>query len=239
VSITQICQLTFLIYHSQMDVFKKIETQIADNQKNKIMKKVILTLITIVVAVLTTVNFSYATAKNIETTLTNVGNINKIEVHGNVEVLVANGDKDEVKVNNNYYTENALVQDEDGVLRISSYKAEKLIVYVTVTDLRSIAAYDNASVKSDGKLSLIDLTVNLYNNAYAGLNLDNYAANITANDQAKADLTGSITEYNLTYSNSSTVNRSELVAMNATETKTTPRHAPIHRHHTVGEIVNS
>jgi hypothetical protein len=85
--------------------------------------------------------------------------------------------------------------------------------------LRSITAYDNASVKSDGRLSAIDLTVNLYNNAYAGLNLDNYAANITVNDKAKADLSGIVTEYNLNYSNSSTVNRTQLVVFDATETK--------------------
>ena len=184
------------------------------------MKTIILTIATVATLIAGTVSSSYATTNNkVETTLTHIGNINKIEVRGNVEVYVANGTKDEVIVNNNYYAESALVQDENGVLRISSYKAEKLVVYVTATDLRSITAYDNASVKSDGRLSAIDLTVNLYNNAYAGLNLDNYAANITVNDKAKADLSGIVTEYNLNYSNSSTVNRTQLVAFDATETK--------------------
>jgi hypothetical protein len=184
------------------------------------MKTIILTIATVATLIAGTVSSSYATTNNkVETTLTHIGNINKIEVRGNVEVYVANGTKDEVTVNNNYYAESALVQDENGVLRISSYKAEKLVVYVTATDLRSITAYDNASVKSDGRLSAIDLTVNLYNNAYAGLNLDNYAANITVNDKAKADLSGIVTEYNLNYSNSSTVNRTQLVVFDATETK--------------------
>ncbi|HEY0244148.1 MAG TPA: DUF2807 domain-containing protein [Mucilaginibacter sp.] len=188
------------------------------------MKKIIFTLTTIVAVVIGTANFTYATDKNItQTTLTNVGNINKIEVHGNVEVYVSNGVKDAVTVNNNYYAESAFVQDVDGVLRIASYKAEKLIVFVTASDLRTIAAYDNATVKSDGKLSLISLDVNLYNNAYAGLKLDNYTANITVNDQAKADLSGNITEYNLTYSVGSSVNRTLLVADNATENKVTPK----------------
>jgi len=191
------------------------------------MKKIIFTLAAIVVAIFGTTAFTYASAKNnVETVLTNIGAINKIEVHGNVEVYVSTGAKDQVTVGNNYYAESALVQDENGVLRISSYTATKLIVYVSATDLRSISAYDNSVVKSDGRLSAIALEVNLYNSAYAGLKLDNYAANITVNDKAKADLTGIITDYSLTYSDASTVNRTELVAENVSETKIVPKQAP-------------
>jgi len=186
------------------------------------MKTIILTLATVVATAFGSANFAKAATNNnntAQTILAHIGNINKIEARGNVEVVIANGNKDEVTVNNNYYTESALVQDENGLLRISSYKTEKLVVYVTVTDLRSIAAYDNASVKSDGRLSVINLNVSLYNNAYAGLKLDNYSADITVNDKAKADISGSAIEYNLTYSSESTVNRAELVAINTTETK--------------------
>ena len=195
------------------------------------MKKAIFTLLTISAVVLASTNFSFAApAKAVQTTtLSNVGNINKIEVRGNVELIVANGVKDEVTLNNNYYAENAMVQGADGTLRIASYKAEKLVVYVTASDLRSIAAYDDASIKTDGKLSVISLDVNLYDNAYANLNLDNYAADIKVNDQAKADLSGSSVEYNLTYNYASTVNRTGLTAMNVTETKVAP--AAIKKHH--------
>jgi hypothetical protein len=188
------------------------------------MKKLILTLTAIIVAIAGTTTFTYAAAKNNEVTvLTNIGNISKIEVRGNVELYVTNGDKDQVTVSNNYYGENAYVQDQNGVLRISSYKTEKLVVYVTASDLNSIAVYDNSVVRSDKKLSLISLDVTLYNNAYAALKLDNYAANITVNDQAKADLTGNVTEYSSTYSSTSTINRAELVAENASETKIAPK----------------
>ncbi len=190
------------------------------------MKKIISTLIAITVIALGSVNIAAAEV----TTLANIGTFNKIEVHGNVEVIISNGEKNKVQVNNNYYAESAMLQGEDGVLRISSYKAQKLVVYVTANDLQAIAAYDNAVVKSDGKLSLIALEVNLYNNAYAGLNLDNYAASITVNDQAKADLSGSAVEYNLTYSQSSTVNRAELIADKTNETMTVPRSTPKHKH---------
>ena len=209
-----------------MDVFKKIKTQIIENQNNKKMKKIILTLTAIVVALLTTTAFTYANDKNPETVLNNIGSINKIEVHGNVEVYISTGAKDQVIVNNHYYAQSALVQDENGVLRISSYSTEKLIVSVSVTDLRSIAAYDNSVIKSNTRLSFIDLEVNLYNTAYAALNLDNYAASITLIDQAKANLTGTVTDYSLTYSDASTVERRELFAENVSEIRIAPKQAP-------------
>ena len=186
------------------------------------MKKLNLFLITLVIAISAT-SFAHATTNNnVITVLSNIGNINKIEARGNVEVLISTGEKDEAVVSNNYYAENAFIQNVNGVLRISSYKGEKLVVYVTVNDLRSITAYDNAVVKSEGRLSAIALDVNLYDSAYAGLNLDNYATTINVSNQAKADLSGNVVDYDVTYGNSSTINRTNLVAVNATENKIAP-----------------
>ena len=199
------------------------------------MKATILTLIAAVLLTATTTTYATAAATktNQVITLTGITGISKIEAHGNVEVFITNGSKDGVKVyDENYYANGALVQQENGTLRIANYdKSKKLIVEVTVTDLRNVVAYDNAVIKSD-KLALVDLSVDLYNNAYAGLQLSNYAASINVNDQAKADLSGDVAEYNLTYSYAATVNRSELTAMNTTENRVaapvrrTPRTAP-------------
>jgi hypothetical protein len=182
------------------------------------MKTTILTLIAAVLISATTISKAATTSESI--TLTAVKNITKIEAHGNVEVFITNGTKDAVKVYDaNFYSNNALVQEDKGTLRITNYdKSKKLIVEVTVTDLRNVTAYDNAVIKSD-KLALVDLSVDLYDNAYAGLELNNYAANINVNDQAKADLSGDVMEYNLTYSYGSTVNRTELAAVNETENR--------------------
>lgn len=188
------------------------------------MKTQIVTLITVVAIVLSTTTLTRAAAKSNAdeiTVLANVSSINEIEASGNVEVYITDGDKDQVKVYNNYYAQNALVQDQNGVLRISSYKTEKLVVLVTVTDLRSITANDKASIISDKTLSAIDLTVNLNDDASAQLKLNAFAATVTVNDHAKADLSGSIDNYELNYSRSSRVNRTELVAMNTAETMTT------------------
>ena len=184
------------------------------------MKTTILTLIAAVILTATTATYATAATTTEPITLTGIKNISKIEAHGNVEVYITNGTKDAVKVYDTaYYASSALVQEQNGTLRITNYdKAKKLIVEVTVTDLRNVAAYDNAVIKSD-KLALVDLTVDLYNNAYASLQLNNYATSIHVNDQAKADLAGDVEEYSLTYNYGATVNRTELATTNETENR--------------------
>jgi len=144
--------------------------------------------------------------------LTDISAINKIEVHGNVEVYVSDGATDQVKVYNKYYSESALIQSKNGVLRITSYKAEKLIVWVTANDLREISAYDNAAVNSFGNLSKIELAIDLHNNATANLAIDAFSASLTVNDQAKATLTGNANEYALNCCNAQNVNQKNFVA---------------------------
>jgi hypothetical protein len=182
------------------------------------MKTQFLTIATIFTLALGTVSSTYASVKTDKdensTILKDVSKINKIEIHGNVELYVSDGSADQVKVYNKYYKENALVQSQDGVLRISSYADQKLVVWVTANDLRAITAYDNAEVKSFGNLSKINLDVTLNNMASAKLNLDAYKANITVNDRAKADLTGNVTDYNLVQEQSASVNHTNLAAEN-------------------------
>ncbi|MDO3628263.1 DUF2807 domain-containing protein [Mucilaginibacter sp. BT774] len=154
----------------------------------------------------------------VSTVLTNVSKINKIEVRGNVEVFVSDGSADQVKVYNRYYSESALIQSQNGVLRISSFADQKLVVWVTAAQLTAISAYDNAEVKSFGKLSPIEMNVTLHDNAYAKLDLDGYSADITLNNRAKADLTGNINECNLKYDRSATVNSTDFAAGHITKT---------------------
>ncbi|MEO6849150.1 MAG: DUF2807 domain-containing protein [Mucilaginibacter sp.] len=188
------------------------------------MKNRILTLATI--AILGLGSASYAAPKTavatekteVSTVLQDINKISKIEVHGNVELYISNGTTDQVKVYNRYYAESALVQSKNGVLRISSYSDQKLVVWVTAYDLRSVAVYDNAELKSFGKLSAMDLDVTLNNNAYANLDLDGFSANITVNDCAKADLAGDVTECSLKYNHAATVNSTEFVSANIVRT---------------------
>jgi hypothetical protein len=189
------------------------------------MKTRIITLITLLTIVLSISVSSAATLKNDKDVQTPVvlatNNVNKIEVSGNVEVYVTSGDKDQVKVYNKYYAQNAFVQDKDGILRIASYSADKLVVLVTVTDLRAITASDNAAIKSFGKLLLIDFNLVLNNRASAQLNIDAVAAKVTLNNRATADISGSVIEYESAFSQSSTLNKTKLTAVNIIEKNTT------------------
>lgn len=193
--------------------------------KIKILKKMktkILSIITMIVVILGITNLTYAASANYTTAtvLTGISAINKIEVHGNVELFISDGASDQVKVYNKYYSESALVQSAKGVLRISSYTPEKLIVWVTANDLRSVAAFDNAEVKSFGDLSKIEFNVELHNTASAKLNLNAYSANVIVTDNAKADLNGSANEFNLKSNIAENVKRNNFSAGNFTENKT-------------------
>jgi len=180
------------------------------------MKTQLITLITSIAIIASITNNASATVKAddknaIVLTDASTTNINKIEVRGNVELYLSDGTANEVKVYNKYYSESALVQNQNGVLRISSYKNEKLVVWVTVNDLRSITAYDNAEIKSFGKLSAIDMNVNLYGNASAKLDVNMFTATINVNERAKADIKGDVTNCYLTHDRSASVNSAALV----------------------------
>jgi hypothetical protein len=165
---------------------------------NKKMKTKILSVITMLVIVLGLTTSTYAANIDAYTVLNDITSINKIEVHGNVELYVSDASSDQVKVYNKYYSESALVQNKNGVLRITSYKAEKLVVWVSANDLRSISAYDNAEVKTFGKISKIEFNVDLHDNA---------------------DLKGSATELNLNRDIESNVKSNNFAAAHYNENK--------------------
>jgi hypothetical protein len=203
------------------------------------MKTTILTMVAVMIMAVVTTKNTYANANNnnndgASVTLTHISKINKIEIHGNVELFVSDGAADQVKVYNKYYSESALVQSQNGVLRISSYKSQKLVVWVTAADLQAISAYDNAEVKSFGKLERLDLEVNLYNTATADLKLDAYKATVNVNDNAKATLSGNANDYNLNYAQAANVNHTDFVAVNSTKNQMTDRAAKVKQNELAG-----
>lgn len=154
------------------------------------------------------------------TVLNDIKDFNKIEVRGNVELFISDGSTDKVNVYNKYYSESALIQCRNGVLRISSYTAEKLIVWVTADDLRSVSAYDNAEVKSFGDLSKIEFSVDLHNDASAKLNLNAYSTDVTLRDHSKIELSGTATEFSINHNAGSTVINRNFSANHYAENKT-------------------
>ena len=184
------------------------------------MKTQILTIFTALVLSTGITATTYAATAKSENNIGEVSAINKIEVHGNVEVFISDGDFDKVEVNNKYYADNAVMRGRDGVLSITSYNTEKLVVWVTANDLRSVTAYDNAEIRSFGKLSAIEFNVDLYNNATAKLDLDAFSAKINVSDMAKADLSGFANEYDLKYCHAENINQKDFTAQHITKTPT-------------------
>ena len=185
------------------------------------MKKVILSIFTIATFVIGTTNFSHAATlkHDAATTLTDISTINKLEIHGNVTVYISDASTDQVKVYNQDYSESARVQSKNGTLRISSYSPEKLVVWVSANDLRSVSVYDNAEIKSFGQLSKIEFSVDLHDNASAKLDLNAYSAVVAVNDHAKADLSGSADEFTLSHNYAASVNNYNFSAVRFTENK--------------------
>ena len=163
---------------------------------------------------------SAATTTKTETAivLTEVKNISEIEVHGNVQLFLTTDNEDKVKVYNDYYNENALVQEKNGVLRITSYSSEKLVVWVTVSNLSKLTAFDNAVVKSFGKFSAIDLDVTLHNHALAQLDMDAINASVTLTDRSRADLSGTAENGKLEFAGSAFMNAGNFIAARLTKT---------------------
>ncbi|HEY8930526.1 MAG TPA: DUF2807 domain-containing protein [Mucilaginibacter sp.] len=185
------------------------------------MKTRILSVITILVVVLGFSKPTLAATANHDayTVLNDINNINKIEVHGNVELFVSDANTDQVKVYNKYYSESALVQNKNGVLSIASYGTEKLVVWVSAADLRAISAYDNAEIRTFGKLSKIEFDVDLHDRASANLNLNAYNANLTVKDNAKANLNGTADQLTLNSDIENGVNRKNFTAAHYNESK--------------------
>ncbi len=129
------------------------------------------------------------------TVLNQVKNINKIEVKGNVEVILVQAPTESVKVYDSYYSKNALVQQQDGVLRISSFQKETLTVAVYVRNLASIEATDNATVRTHGKVNFLDLNIDLKGAAKADINASTINLYTSVKDSASLKLSGSTTEH--------------------------------------------
>ncbi|WP_316786128.1 GIN domain-containing protein [Pedobacter frigiditerrae] len=163
--------------------------------------------------VLTSSAFASTDVKNNNVTVLNqVKNISKIEVKGNVEVILVQAPVESVKVYDSYYSKNALVQQQDGILRISSFQKETLSVVVYVRDLSSIEAGDNAQVKTYGKINFLSLAVKLSGNATADINASTISLYTSVKDSASLKLAGSTTDHYAVLSAQAKLNMGSFVA---------------------------
>ncbi|MEO7214662.1 DUF2807 domain-containing protein [Mucilaginibacter sp.] len=178
-------------------------------------------LTAMIIVALGSFNSAYANTTKDEafTILEDVGAINSIEVHGNVQLFITDAPADVIKVYNKYYAESALIQNKNGVLRISSYKDEKLVIWVKANGLRSVSMFDNSQIISFGTLSKIEFSVELHDNAQAKLTLDAYKLTLLVKNNAKAEINGAAEELNLNREVEQNVTRNNLAVIHLYENK--------------------
>ena len=179
------------------------------------MKTSIKTLIAVAITAVTLTSSSViakAADQNAVTVLSEVKKVNKINVSGNVELILVQSADESVKVNDNYFSKNALVQQKDGELRISSFNKETLTVVVYVTNLSSITASDNATVKTFGKFNTLSLDVNLKDQATATLNTNTISLYTNLTGQSSLTLTGNTTDYSAVMGSVAKVNMAQFAA---------------------------
>ncbi len=149
---------------------------------------------------------------NKETVLTTAKKVNKINVSGNVQLILINSADESVKIYDDYYAKNALVQQKDGELRISSFEKQTLTVVVYVNNLTELTSSDNASVKTYGKFSAIALDVNLKDKATANLNMNTLNLSTSVSNEASLTLSGSTENYSSLMTGFAKVNTAQFAA---------------------------
>lgn len=149
------------------------------------------------------------------TVLSEVKKVNKINVSGNVELILVQSADESVKVYDNYFAKNALVQQKNGELRISSFEKETLTVVVYAAQINEITASNDANVKTFGRFSGLDLSVNLKDNATAQLNTNTISLNTNVNGNAKLTLAGTTETLNAVLGSVAKVNMDQFVAQSS------------------------
>ena len=174
-------------------------------------KSLIALTITTLALTTATVNVKAAEANQV-TVLSQVKKVNKISVSGNVELILVQSADESVKVYDSYFSKNALVQQKDGELRISSFNKETLTVIAYVSNLSAITASDNSTVKTFGKFNALSLDVTLTDQAKAVLNTNTVSMFAQLNDRSNLSLTGSTSDYNAVIGSVASVNMSQFAA---------------------------
>ncbi|WP_410221996.1 GIN domain-containing protein [Pedobacter sp.] len=162
------------------------------------MKTFITTLITASIFSVIGLNSTYAADSSNEkavTTLSDLKNIKKIVANGNVEILLLQAPIESVKVYDSYYAKNALVQQQNGELRISSFEKEPLTVAVYVKNINTIEACGNATVKTVNKVNFLELSIILKDNAKANINANTVSLYTNVTDRASITLSGAAETY--------------------------------------------
>lgn len=188
-----------------------------------IIKNFIAAGITATVILGTTFAAQADSGKKMATVLPTLKNFRKISVSGNVELILIQDAEENVKVYNDYYANNALVQQNADVLRISSFGKEKLTVMVHVKNLYAIEAQDHASVKTYGSFNLLGLDVVLHDQATADINANTVSLTTMAGEGTQLRLAGTTDNYTAKIGDNANLNLEGFTAQNTSISSQQPQ----------------
>jgi len=150
------------------------------------------------------------------TALTHVKNINKIVVNGNVKLILVQDNKESVEVYDQYYSKNALVQQQGNELRISSFDKNTLTVIAHINNLSSIEASNTSTVSTSGKFNLLNLNVILKDQASAEINANTVSLSTMVKDSANLKLEGSTDDHTVVMGSQAKLKMEDFRAENTT-----------------------
>lgn len=180
--------------------------------KTKIAKILSFSFIAIIV-ILGTSSAALAAVQSLKASeFKDVKNINKIVISGNVDVFLTQGNTENLKVYN--HSKNALIEYENGILRVASQEKEKLAIELTVTNLAAIEASGNVAIRSMNQLSGIDLNINLKSGAKADLEARVVNFQSQLSDSSRLDLAGDAENQMVDLSGLAQVETSKFTAQN-------------------------
>ncbi|MFC3561333.1 GIN domain-containing protein [Pedobacter jamesrossensis] len=146
------------------------------------------------------------------TNLTSIKNISKIKISGNVKLILVQDANESVEVFDNYFAKNALVQQQNGELRISSFTATPLTVIAHVNNISSIEASNTSTVATAGNFNLLNLNVVLNDNAAADIKANTVSLITSINGSSNLVLSGSTESYTAVLGSSAKVGMNDFTA---------------------------
>ncbi|GAA3975532.1 hypothetical protein GCM10022246_30050 [Pedobacter ginsengiterrae] len=149
------------------------------------------------------------------TNLTSVKNISKIKISGNVKLILIQDAKESVEVYDNYFAKNALVQQQNGELRISSFTKEALTVIAHVNNVSSIEASNTSTIQTAGNFNLLDLNVVLNDAATADIKANTVNLSTCINGTSNLVLSGSTESYSAVLGTFAKVGMNDFTASNS------------------------
>lgn len=144
--------------------------------------------------------------------VTTENTFNKIWVSGNVKLILTQGKKDAVKVDEHFNAEKTSITTVRNTLYVNTTESEVVTIHVTAQDIFRIQAAGNSEVITSNKFDVKYLQVFLSQSAKAKINTRAGSLYTVVSDDAKLKMTGLAGEHTLVASNMNNVKFNDFVS---------------------------